>query len=249
MIITQARFGSSRLPGKVLKPIADKTLLGLHLERASQSVFADMVAVATTHEEESKHIEKIATECGAIVHKGDLNDVLDRFYQTALPHEPDYVVRITSDCPLIDAEIIDDIIQVLVSGEYDYVSNVSQPTFPDGMDVEAFTFSALEKAWKEADKKSDREHVTPYIRENSDLRGKSMFKGFEVSNPVDLSSLRLTVDEPADYDLMLKLVERLGHQRTWRDYVIAVLMDPELQKINQSFQRNEGYQKSLSQDD
>src|SRR6185295_7583993 len=128
--ITQARFGSSRLPGKILKEIKGKSLLQIHLERAQRSKLIDRLIVATTEEPESEVIFSIADKLKLKSYKGSLNDVLDRYYQVAKNENPDYVVRITSDCPLIDAAVMDKVIEKCISGQYDYCSNTLIPTFP-----------------------------------------------------------------------------------------------------------------------
>ncbi|MBA2328509.1 MAG: aminotransferase class III-fold pyridoxal phosphate-dependent enzyme, partial [Flavisolibacter sp.] len=246
--ITQARYGSSRLPGKVLKKIGDQTLLAIHLKRAKRSKLIDKLIVATTTEPESETIQQIAIEQGCSVYKGSLNDVLDRFYGAASPEKPDYVVRITSDCPLIDAEIIDDIITTCTTKDVDYCSNTLDPTFPDGMDVEVFKFSALEKAWKEADLQSDREHVTSYIWRNSTAKGGNVFKSINYSGVSDYSHIRLTVDESSDFDLISNLVGLLGDDKKWMYYVMYIDDHKDLMEQNAHLNRNEGFMKSLSQD-
>ena len=173
--ITQARYGSSRLPGKILREIKGQSILFTHLQRAGKSKKVDKFIVATTLEPEASEIAKVATSLNWGIYQGSQSDVLDRYYQAAKLENPDYVVRITSDCPLIDPAIMDDVIDACIKGNFDYCSNTLDPTFPDGMDVEVFTFAALEKAWNEAILQADREHVTPYISRNSSQNGGKIF--------------------------------------------------------------------------
>jgi spore coat polysaccharide biosynthesis protein SpsF (cytidylyltransferase family) len=173
---------------------------------------------------------------------------LERFYLAALPENPDYVARLTSDNPLIDPFEIDRVINKCVRGNYDYVSNVLEPTFPDGIDVEVFKFSALKNAHQEAVLKSDREHVTPYIWRNSSVKGGKMFSSFSIKYHKDFSKYRLTVDTQDDFNLIENIIFHLGTNKRWLDYVNYLSKNPELMNVNSQYERNEGYQKSLRQD-
>lgn len=246
--VTQARYGSSRLPGKVLKTVNGKTLLQLHLERILQSSKIDELIVATTVENEADAIETLAHKMGLKAYRGSINDVLDRFYQAVKNEQPDYVVRITSDCPLIDATVIDAVIEACLANNCDYCSNTINPTYPDGVDVEVMKFSALEKAWKEAVLTSEREHVTPYIWKNSTAKGGTLFKGISFENKQDYSGYRLTVDEAADFELISKLVTAIGDDKGWEEYVSYLDAHKELFEINAYIKRNEGLMKSFAQD-
>lgn len=246
--ITQARVGSTRLPGKVLKKIEGKTLLEIHLNRALQSKLISKLKVATTTEVDVNKIIKISDKLGVDSFQGSVENVLERFYLAALPEKPDYVVRLTSDCPLIDPIEIDKVIKKCVAGNYDYASNVLEPSLPDGMDVEIFKFSSLEKAFKEATLKSDKEHVTPYIWRNSTVRGGSTFKSLSIKNLRDFSDFRLTVDTLDDFNLIKKLIVKLGDNKGWHDYVNYLEQNPELISINSKYKRNEGLKKSILQD-
>lgn len=239
--ITQARVGSSRLPGKVLKKINAKSLLEIHIQRVLKSKHLDKIIVATTVEPDAIEICSICDQIGVSYFRGSLENVLDRFYQTAKNEQPDYVVRLTSDCPLIDSSIIDEIIQTCIEGKYDYVSNTLKPTYPDGMDVEVFKFSALETAWKEATLQSEKEHVTPYIWKNSSFYEGSLFKSFSIELDHDYSEYRLTVDEQKDFELINYLIEHIGDDKSWNKYVEYLNEHPDLLKINSSIKRNEGY--------
>ena len=246
--ITQARYGSTRLPGKVLKTLHGKTLLAMHLERALGSKKIDKLIVATTTEPEASEIEKIALSLNCEVYKGSTTDVLDRYYQAAKKEAPDYIVRITSDCPLVDHRLMDKVIDTCTKGKFDFCANTLNPTFPDGVDVEVFSFAALEKAWKEATLPSDREHVTPYIWRNSSVKGEGLFKSFNYPGEKDYSRYRLTVDEPTDFELIKQLVLALGDQKEWIDYVNYLEQHKEVFEINAHIKRNEGFMKSLEKD-
>lgn len=248
LAITQARYGSTRLPAKILKAVNGQTLLEIHLRRILQSELISELKVATTREPGAEYILQIAEKLGVKTYQGSIDDVLERFYETAAPEHPDYVVRLTSDSPLVDAKVIDKVLEVLIEGKYDYVSTGLTPTYPDGISIEAFTMTALEKAYREAQLKSEREHVTPYIWKNSTWKGGSLFKSFCVQHDVDYSRFRLTVDEQADYDMIKNLIEKLGTDKEWEDYVDYLITHPEVSQINSIYSRNEGYEKSLKED-
>ena len=247
--ITQARYGSSRLPAKILKEINGKSLLRIHLQRVLKSKTISKLLVATTTEPQSKLIIEEANKVNVECYKGNLDDVLERFYFAAKPFTPNFVVRLTSDCPLNDPKVIDDVVTILQEGKYDYVATGLNPiyTFPDGISVEAFTFKALEQAYYEASLKSEREHVTPYIRKNSSLNG-GKFKLYNHINNKDYSHFRLTVDEAEDFELIKILVSELGDDRDWIDYVTYIEQHPELFNLNNKYDRNEGYKKSILND-
>lgn len=248
LAITQARYGSTRLPAKILKEVNGVTLLETHLRRILQSKMITKLKVATTEEEGSKYIIDVCNKVGVEYHQGSVDDVLDRFYQTAKPESPDYVVRVTSDCPLIDADIIDQTINACISGDFDYASNTLIPTYPDGMDVEVFKFSALQAAWRDAKLLSEHEHVTPYIKNNSTVMGGKIFKSFNVENAVDLSAIRITVDEQRDFDVVKSLIENVGVDKHCADYVAYLDAHKDIKDINSTIMRNEGYAKSLAND-
>ena len=247
ILITQARMGSSRLPGKVLKEVNGQTLLEIHLNRLKQCKRVNEIIVATTLADGDGKIEQLAQSLYFKTFRGSENDVLDRYYQTAVPYLPDFVVRVTSDCPLLDAAIVDKVIETAIAKNVDYCSNTLDPHFPDGQDVEVFKFSALEKAWKEATLTSEREHVTPYIWGNSDVKGGNIFKAFSFVNEKNYGHLRMTVDEENDYKLIEYLIKKLGSDKKWLQYV-QVIENENLSALNSQFSRNEGYQKSINKD-
>jgi len=248
LAITQARIGSTRLPEKILKTIQGESLLEIHLKRILQSKLISKLKVATTIEPDAIKIIEICNSLGIEVYRGSVNNVLERFYLTALPESPDWMVRLTSDCPLIDPMEIDRVIQFAIANDLDYVSNTLQPTFPDGMDTEVFKFTALERAWKEAKLTSEMEHVTPYIWKNSTYKGGNLFTSDCVINDEDFSDVRLTVDTLEDFNVIENLVKLLGTEKSWFEYVKALQEHPEIRKINKHFTRNEGYEKSINKD-
>jgi spore coat polysaccharide biosynthesis protein SpsF (cytidylyltransferase family) len=248
LAITQARIGSTRLPEKILKTINGESLLEIHLKRILKSSLITKLKVATTIEPDAEKIVTVCKRLGIEVNKGSINNVLERFYETALPENPDWVVRLTSDCPLIDAVEIDRVIKYAIDNDFDYASNALKPTYPDGIDTEVFKFSALQKAMKEATLTSELEHVTPYIQKNSSFNGGHLFTSGCVMNDVDYSELRLTVDTLEDFQVIEKLVELLGSDKPWIEYVKAMEKHPDIKKINEHFRRNEGYEKSINKD-
>jgi spore coat polysaccharide biosynthesis protein SpsF len=163
---------------------------------------------------------------------------LDRFYQSVKNENPNYVVRVTSDCPLLDANLVDEVVQFCIDNQLDYYSNVLQEVYPDGLDVEVFSFKALEDAWKNTTTTSDREHVTPYIRRNSEI---SVPK---ITINKKYSKLRITVDEISDFKVIQHLIEEFGANQSWKMYADYLLEHPEIQTINNTILRNEGYMKS-----
>lgn len=245
--VTQARINSTRFPNKVLLPLGDTTLLGLHLERISKAKLVDQIVVATTFENDAHLIFDIANKHLVKVFQGSTEDVLDRFYKAVVYLKPDYVVRLTSDCPLLDPDLIDFVIQETINQKADYGSNTFGENFPDGQDIEVFQFSVLEKAWNEATLKSDREHVTPYIRNNTDLKGGKIFKGCSINAPNNYNHVRMTVDEPADLKCIETLVEKLGTTASWNIYCNYIIQNINLFD-NQDIIRNEGYLKALKND-
>jgi len=233
--LVQARMASTRLPGKVLLPLAGKPMLAFEIERLQRSKKLNAVAIATSTNPENKALLDLAKQIGVNAYAGSEEDVLDRFYQAAKQFKFDVIVRITGDCPLADPVIIDQVIDKFLAEKADYANNVDPPTFPDGFDVEVFTFAALEKAWKEAKAQHHREHVTAFIRETDG------FKKTSITSPVDLSKLRLTVDNKEDYAVIQKLVSLLSQNFSLKDVMEAIEKHPELASMNAQFVRDEKY--------
>ena len=173
--------------------------------------------------------------------------MLDRFYQAVRKEKPDWIVRVTSDCPLIDPILVDKLINFAHDNNTDYCSNTLVENYPDGQDIEVFKFSALEAAWKNANLSSDREHVTPYIRNNSHFKGASLFTALNYPCVSNYSKIRMTVDETKDFNLIKILIKDLGTDKTWLEYTNHIIKN-DLNKINNSIIRNEGLLKSLKND-
>ena len=247
LLITQARIGSTRLPGKVLLPIGEETLLSVHLSRLRECTTVNQIVVATTFEDGVQSLIDICREAEVDCIQGSLEDVLDRFYQASIEYQPDLVVRVTSDCPLLDSRVVDKVVRKAIETNVDYCANIITEDFPDGQDVEVFKFSALERAWNDATLMSEREHVTPYIRNNSDLKGGELFTAHDVKCHSNFNSIRMTVDEKADLIAMRRLIDELGVASTWEEYVEYIIKH--FDSIgNTDIIRNEGYQKSLTKD-
>jgi spore coat polysaccharide biosynthesis protein SpsF len=242
--IIQARMSSTRLPGKVLMDIAGKPMLYHVVVRARRAKMVNLVTVATsTHPGD----DPVALFCGAEgvpCFRGSLDDVLDRFYQTARHFDADAIIRITADCPLLDPEVIDRVVHTFLQVNVDYVSNTLECTYPDGLDVEVFSMESLERAWRQAGLKSEREHVTPYIYMHQDL-----FSTLNVRHAADLSALRWTVDEKEDLAFVRAVYDRLGTVFGMNEVLELLEGSPGLQAANAGFIRNEGYLKSLQEDD
>ena len=215
VLITQARSGSTRLPGKILKEINSESLLEIHLKRLNKCKNISKIIVATTDNLDDKVIYDYALDHGFSSFRGSESDVLDRFYQAVKNEKPDWIVRVTSDCPLIDSELVDSLIIFAKKNNVDYASNALIENFPDGQDIEVFKYSALEIAWKNAKLPSEREHVTPYIRNNSEFNGRRLFSAINFDCPNDYSMIRMTVDEGRDFDLIKVLINDLGTDKTW----------------------------------
>jgi spore coat polysaccharide biosynthesis protein SpsF len=244
LAILQARHSSSRLPGKVLKPILGKPILLHQIKRLENSQMIDKLIVATSDDFSDDAIEMMCMDNNIEVFRGDLDNVLDRFYQCAKLKDPDHVVRLTGDCPLSDWKIIDNMIQRYLDEDLDYMATSSK--FPDGLDVEVMKMSVLSEVKQKAILPSETEHVTQYINKNS---GKFRIKHFDPDK--DLSYLRWTVDEPEDFVLVEKIYQALykdNPQFLTSDILNLLDRQPELTKINDNFIRNEGLEKSLQED-
>jgi len=242
IIITQARFGSSRLPGKVLKKIDDTSLLALHLRRLKKVGNVSAIIVATTNEPESDMITAVAKSEDCLYYKGSTEDVLDRFYNAAQLINSSYVVRVTSDCPLIDHILVSKAIQYTLDNSFTYCMLSEQ--FPDGVDVEVFRTEELTDAYLNAKLPSEREHVTPYIRNKSKFNG--TYGQYECEEG-DFKTIRFTVDEEDDYKAIERLISNLGAERGWKEYANFIKNNPSMFK-NQELIRNAGYSKSLLDD-
>ena len=233
--IIQARIGSTRLPGKVLLDLAGEPMLARVVTRTHRATTLEKVVVATTTKPADDAIVEMCVARGWFYFRGSELDVLDRYYKAAMRHEADVVVRITSDCPLIEPDVVDWVAgEFLEHGSLDYTSNTLSPrTFPRGLDVEVISFEALERAWHEDDNDTWREHVTPYIYrhpEKFSLRG--------VVDNSDHSSMRWTVDTPEDLAFMQRVYGYFGHDRfSWREVLGVLEQHPEWPEINRHVQQ------------
>ncbi|HEY5482448.1 MAG TPA: glycosyltransferase family protein [Propionibacteriaceae bacterium] len=228
--IIQARTGSSRLPGKVLLALLGAPMLAHVVERTSRARLVDEVVVATTQLAADDAIAVLAKDAGWALVRGSETDLLDRYVAAARAHAADVVVvRITSDCPLIDPELVDDVVRVLATTGADYASNTLEPrTYPRGLDVEAITRAALELASAEDTNPTWREHATPYI-----YRHPERFRLARVASPEDTSGHRWCVDTLEDFELVHRIYDELGNDRFgWREALMVVRAHPEWADLN-----------------
>ncbi len=234
--IVQARMGSTRLPNKVMRPMAGTPMIGLLLERLSAAQRIQQVVLATSDAPSNAQLAQYVRALGYGVFQGSEDDVLDRFYQAARACDADVVVRVTGDCPLIDPALVDEVVDRFLKANADYGSNVAPATYPDGLDTEVFTVTALEAAWKSAAAPREREHVTPYLRESD------QFTRVTVTNATDESGERWTVDEPEDFQVVEGVFRHFEprHDFGWREVLALRKAHPEQFMANRHLVRNEG---------
>ncbi|WP_445479404.1 cytidylyltransferase domain-containing protein [Lysinibacillus irui] len=228
--IIQARMGSTRLPGKILKKVNGRPLLSYQIERLQQSNYINDLVIATTIDEKDDLIVEFCEKNNILSFRGSEEDVLARYYETAKAFKAEAIVRITSDCPIIDVQVVDKTIQYFIDNNFEYVSNTVERTYPRGLDTEIFTFAALEIAYNEAVLKRDREHVTAYFYTNPDI-----FKISSVRNEIDYSKYRWTVDTEEDFQLIKNIIENLysnNPQFTLHDTVQLMETNPDWFNIN-----------------
>ena len=231
--IIQARMGSSRLPGKVMLDINGRPMLDWVITRARRAKLVDDVAVATTTDVSDDPIEAYCKAQGVPVYRGDVFDVLDRYYQAARAFHADTIVRLTADCPLLDPYVVDQTVRRFYADGADFAANRLPPpfkrTFPIGLDTEVCSFAALERAWKEANQKYQREHVMPYLYDED-----GRFKVVVVNNPEDFGDQRWTVDTPEDLEFVRQVVAGFGHfdDFNWMDVLALLDRNPALLEIN-----------------
>jgi perosamine synthetase len=246
--IVQARMSSSRLPGKILLPLMDKTILEQVINRVRPVEQISDIIVATSDNGMDDIVESFCLEKDIPCFRGSEENVLERFYFCAREYEADIIVRITADDPLKDSEVIAKAVSLFEVGDYDYVSNTLEPTYPEGLDVEVFSFKALEAAYKKAELSSEKEHVTPYLYKNP-----AGFRLCNFKNETDLSKLRWTVDTPEDYLFVKQVYQTLYHKPEeiflLRDILDLLKQKPELSAINSGHKRNEGYLNSLRKEE
>jgi len=244
--IIQARMGSTRLPGKTLLPIEGKPMLWHVVERVRRSAHIGQIVIATTRQSQDDEVAEFARVHGLSLYRGDEHDVLDRLYQTAVTYGSNPIVRVTPDCPLHDPVVIDAVVSEYLRGGCDYASNTLNYTYPEGLDVEVFSLKALERAWKEARKPSEREHVTSYIRNHPDL-----FRIKDVRGPYQYGTFHWSVDEPADLEFVRAVYRHLYQEGAifGLEEVLALLKaHPNLARINEAVEINAGYKKALREE-
>ena len=237
LIIVQARMTSTRLPGKVLLSLDGEPMLSRLVERLRRVRRADGLVIATTTNATDDPIAALCAQLGVACHRGSEHDVLSRYADAARLHGADVVVRITSDCPLIDPALVDQLIACYQEGDCDYLCNMLPPTWPYGMAVEVFSASALQQAHAEATQASEREHVTPFLYWHP-----ARYRLRNVASPIDLSLHRWTVDTPEDYDLVRRLFEALHPTRpefTLADVLAAMDAHPDWLHINQHVEQKQ----------
>ena len=246
LVLIQARCGSSRMPNKVLKELSGKTDIQWVVERVKRSKLIDDLMVITSIEENNLPLIQLCAGLGVRVFVGAENDVLDRYYQAAKLLKPEYVIRVTADCPLFDWRYLDMAIQQ-INEDTDYLAEITE-SFPDGLDIEIVKFETLKYVWKEAKLSSEREHVTLFIRNHTD-----MFNIQNLECPIkDIGNKRWTLDEDEDFELINNIYEHFISQGK-EDFVTEDILNyleknPELESINQKYARNEGLARSLEND-
>jgi spore coat polysaccharide biosynthesis protein SpsF (cytidylyltransferase family) len=235
--VVQARASSQRFPQKVLADLEGRPLLARLLRRLRASDECSAVAVATSTHDDDNEVARVASDEDVAVIRGPLDDVLERYRLAAETLDADAIVRITGDCPLIDPHVVDEVVRRFCESSADYVSNVAPPTYPDGLDVEVISRSALDQAAREAALPSEREHVTVYIGEHPEL-----FRSHNVTHEPDLSAMRWTVDYPDDLEFV-RAVFRAFHRSedtfTMQDVLRALRGDPQLAALMPTRARNE----------
>ena len=238
-------MGSTRLPGKVMLSVDDSnTVIWYVTNQMKHSKFCEKLIVATTSLAEDDRIVDFAKKKSIQYFRGSVEDCLDRYYQCAKLFSISTIVRITCDNPLIDPTLVDDAVKLFNEGNYDYVSNCKPRSFPQGTEVEVFSFNALEKAWNEANKPLEREHVTPYFYNNPEK-----FTIFNITNQKDTSNLRWTVDRIEDLEFVRAIVLRIRKSPILMQDILQVLNnEPDIVNLNKNHVKDEGYIKSLEND-
>jgi spore coat polysaccharide biosynthesis protein SpsF (cytidylyltransferase family) len=244
-VIIEARTGSSRLPNKVVAEIEGKPMIFYVIDRIKQIKSVEQIILATTQEENDRILTEIAKQNSIGSFVGDSIDVLDRDYQCALQNNADPIIRITGDCPLIDPDIVEEMLEFYLKNNYDYVSNRINPKYPDGLDVEIYSFNTLQMAAQNAKWSSERELVTTYITKNP-----KNFKIFSYENQEDLSEYRWTVDEQKDLEFIRKIYSIMKPKTNFsmKEIVEILSKNSELLKINAGIMRNEGHLKLYDND-
>lgn len=241
--IIQARMSSSRFPGKVLEPVLGLPMIVFMVRRVQQATLVNEVLVATSTDPSDDALADALQSHGIGCFRGSLNDVLGRFHDAAAHTGAEQIVRLTGDCPLMDADLVDRALALLTTSGADYVSNVAPPSYPDGLDVEAFTMAALNDAWRNAQRPSEREHVTLYLR-----AGHAHVKTAGWAGVADLSTLRWTVDHRDDLAHVKALITAAGHTSPigFDRFDIYRGIERHALSTGADHRRNEGLAKSLA---
>ena len=244
-VIIEARTGSSRLRNKVIAEIEGKPMIFYVIDRVKQIKSVEQIILATTQEKNDKILIEIAKQNSIGIFAGDSMDVLNRDYQCALQNNADPIIRITGDCPLIDPDIVEEMLEFYLKNNYDYISNRINPKYPDGLDVEIYSFKTLQMVEQNAKLSSERSLVTTYITKNPKI-----FKIFSYENQEDLSGHRWTVDEQNDLEFVRKIYSIMKPKTNFSmNEIIEILVkNPELLKINSGIMRNEGHLKLYDDD-
>ena len=229
--IVQARLGSTRLPGKVLLDLAGEPMLARVVHRLRRAQRLDELVIATTTEPRDDALADLCAARGWPCSRGSESDVLDRYYRAALEAKADVVVRVTSDCPLIEPAIVDLVLAEFAKSDVDYASNVGEPrTYPRGLDVEVFPFTVLDRLWHEDQNPTWREHVTEMIHQRPEL-----FRTINVCHSRDWSHLRWTVDTPEDFELVRRIYAHFGNDDfSWEEVLGQIETHPDWIQINSS---------------
>ena len=242
-IILQARNKSTRLPRKVMKDLGGRPLLHFLLERLKKCKKIDEIFIATTTNIEDNSLEDLANKLNCKTIRGSENDVLSRFFLVSKKTKSNVFVRITGDCPLIDPKMLDSAVDLFKKNSYDYLSNCNPPTFPDGLDIEIFSREVLISAEMNATSKFEREHVTPWMKQNKTL------KKHNIVSEINYSDFRWTIDEPEDLEVIRNIVKNFKNSSdfSWREVIELNIAKPDLFEVNSRFKRNEGSNISTGQ--
>lgn len=245
--VIQARMGSTRLPGKVLLPLEDRSVLEWVITRVSASSLVDDVVVATTISPDDLEIVKLCATIGVRVYCGSEDNVLDRYYQAGRLLTADHVLRITADCPLIDPKVIDDVVSTHLESDADFTCNTITVSYPDGLDTEIFKFKALKDSWEGATLKTEFEHVTPFVKSRPE-----MYRLINISYKEDLSNKRWTLDNAEDYEFLKIVFNNVYYGNplfNMQDILTFLDKNPDLEKLNNHILRNEAYINQVKQEE
>lgn len=237
-IILQARMGSTRLPGKVMKKIIGKTIIELTVERLKRVKIADEIILATSIDPKNDIVIEEAKKLKINYFRGNEENVLDRFYKTCKKFKLDVIIRITGDCPLIDPVVINNGIEIFKKNNVDIVSNTQRRTFPHGLDLEVFTADSLEKAWLDEKDRLGDNFLSSFVNPTEYIKKSGKFKHLDLLNENDLSEIRITLDYPEDFELISKIFEKLYLQNP--NFGLTEIeklynKDPQLFEINKKY--------------